>query len=288
MIYKVTKAEIIKSQKGDKFFSLTLNNSITVRKIFPFRSKSKYDDLYNLYCKNKGISFLIGKYIYVDIEKNQYGYTFNRIDCFDIIGDFENRISSYKTPFRFYSEFYDLLKKGNRRIDTNGTLRLKFPYEQFGINKNGICYQIDHNDILSSFIEKLENYKAPFRMDIHFNIYEILKEKKYGKIKEDIIQLPSPYNKYEVNKHGLCYFKSENLYGFVDLDNISLIYDAIQKRDLCSSSDNVIIYSLYKEYISYSSTKTKRYSSKVTSRSNGVLLRVGDLISKEYYDLALK
>lgn len=288
MIYKVKMAEIITSPKGHQFFSLTLNNDIIAKKIFPFRSKRINDELYNLYCKHNGISFIVGKYIYLNVENNQYGYVFDSIDCFDIISEFENRISSYKTPFRFYREFYDLLNRRNRRIEADGTLRLNFPYEKFGFNKEGVCYQIDHKDILSSLIETLECYKSPFRMDVHFNIYEILKEKKYGTIKKDIIELPSPYTNYEVNKYGLCYLKSENLYGFVDFDNISVIYDVIEKRDMCSSSDVIKNYSLYKDHIFYSYERTKRYSSKVTSRSSGILLRVGDLITKEYYDLALK
>lgn len=289
MIYKVTKAEVIKSSKGHEFFCLTLNNSITVKKIFPFRNKKQHDDLYQLYCQNNGIDFLVGKYIYTYIENTQYGYTFDRIDCFDIIDSFKNLISSYETPFSFYSGFYDLLKRtNNRKIQTNGTLRLNFPYDNLGINKDGICYQLDHKDILNSFIEKLDNYKAPFRMNVHFNIYDILKEKKYGRIRENIIKLPHPYTKYEVNEHGLCYLKSENLYGFVDFDNISLIYNALRKMELGSTSNTVKTYELYKGHISYSYTSTKRYSSKVTGHSSGILLRIGDLISKKHYDLALK
>lgn len=288
MIYKVTKAEIIKSPKGHEFFSLKLNNSITAKKIFPFRSKSKYDELYNLYLKNKGIDFIVGKYIYANIEKNQYGYVFDRIDCFDIVGEFENLVSSYKSPFSFYKEFYELLKKGNREIETDGTLRLKYPNDHLGINKDGICFQIDHEDIISSFIEKIKTYNSPFRMEMKFNIYNILREKKYGSHKNDIISLPSPYSDYEVNKYGLCYLKCENLYGFVDENNIIVIYNTIYKNKQHPNPDKIDSYSLKKFSIEYSSTNTKRYSSKITSRHNSTVLKIGDLISKEHYELALK
>lgn len=161
-IYKVTNTKITKSKNGYTIFNLELNNKIWASKLAPVRKIDKLiDKLYQLYKNENSLNSLIGKFITISLEKDNYGIKFSYISHYDSLVEFKELLDkSEKKAFSTDIPIYNFLKSQNYPINTDSSITLKSPYNYFNImNKNGltICYpnNLKSDELTFENIEKI-------------------------------------------------------------------------------------------------------------------------------------
>ncbi len=95
-----------------------------------------------LYSENKGVDFLIGKYISLSITKSSYGYEFTSITSFDALQDFKKELDASKgSPFSTRIAIYNFLES-RRKIEPDGSIKIN---SEFGDMRlfGGFCCQFD-------------------------------------------------------------------------------------------------------------------------------------------------
>lgn len=161
-IYKVTNTKITNSKNGYTIFNLELNNKIWATKLAPVRKlDKKYNKLYQMYETEQSLDSLIGKFITVSLEKDNYGIKFSHISNYDSLDKFKELLDkSEKKAFSTNIPIYNFLKSQNYPINVDGSITLKNPYDYFNImDKNGstICYPyyLKSDELTFENIEKI-------------------------------------------------------------------------------------------------------------------------------------
>jgi len=144
-IYKVTNTKITKSKNGYTIFNLELNSKIWASKLAPIRNRDKkYDKLYQLYENEQSLNSLIGKFVTISLEKDNYGVKFDYLSNYDSLKEFKDLLDkSEKKAFSTDIPIYNFLKAQKYPINTDGSITLKSPYSYFNIKDNNgitICY----------------------------------------------------------------------------------------------------------------------------------------------------
>jgi len=161
-IYKITDTKITKSKNGYTIFNLELNNKIWASKLAPIRTRDKkYNKLYQIYEKEQSLNSLIGKFITISLERDNYGVNFSSISHYDSLEKFKELLDkSEKKAFSTDIQIYNFLKAQNYPINTDGSITLKIPYDYFNIkDENGtiICYpnNLKSDELTFENIEKI-------------------------------------------------------------------------------------------------------------------------------------
>jgi len=96
---------------------------------------------------NESISFLIGKYIYLELKKNDYGYEIGEISNFDVVTAFSDALIACEgRPFETELYVYELLVKTGRPVEANGSIKLKTNFEDMRVSVvNGFAICQEHN-----------------------------------------------------------------------------------------------------------------------------------------------
>lgn len=139
--YKITAAVVNKTKNGYDIFKLQLNNSVWASKLAPLKSRDqKYCHLYKIFKEYGSLQSMIGKYVVVNLNESQYGLELGTIYSYDMVYDFKNMLDKYKKkPFSTNLPIYTFLKSHNYTIESDGSIRLKKPYDfYYLIERNGI------------------------------------------------------------------------------------------------------------------------------------------------------
>lgn len=150
-IYKITSVNEKQTKKGDKVYSIQLNNTIIINNVNPDKnwksSGKKNMGLINLVhdfwiTNNHSLKKLVGKLIYARCVNSDFGVQFDRISSLDIINDFKEKLDeSDCEAFITNLPIYDLLVEMNYKIENDNikSIPLKKPYEKYSIFKENEC-----------------------------------------------------------------------------------------------------------------------------------------------------
>jgi len=94
-IYKITNTKITESKNGYTIFNLEFNNKIWGSKLAPIRKlEKKYSKLYQIYEKEQSLNSLIGKFVTISLERDNYGIKFNHISHYNSLEDFKELLDN--------------------------------------------------------------------------------------------------------------------------------------------------------------------------------------------------
>ncbi len=237
-IYKITNTKITKSKNGYTIFNLELNSKIWASKLAPVRKlDKKYDKLYQIYEKELSLNSLIGKFVTISLEKDNYGIKFNHISHYNSLEDFKKLLDeSGKKAFSTDIPIYNFLKSLKYPINIDGSITLKNPYAYFNIvDKDGltICYP---NNLQSD--------------ELTFENITIIYDHFYKNV-----SLP-PYKRNSVDVGAKSYYTiSMKDVAIVRMDNhVKVSYKMTANRDYNKWIPKIILKigdKLYKEHIEY-------------------------------------
>ena len=273
-------------------YDMQLDGSIWIKDIYPHfkwpngKINGKHDDGLASFYKSHSESLegLLGNYISAYFGVYKHFHTTST----DIVSDFiillaEANGRAFKAKF----PIYDFLKRINRSLNPDGSIRLRGSYSGYNVDSENLCYP-NTIDLL------LKNYKTDFdkaekkAFQFDFSIYNILKRMKFDLNKDNSITLTGEYSIYNVSINNICYpnTKEPNTLTSDNIDRIWEHFFCNKKIESTStlksettkwySRDDCSIYISYEKYHDRSETKTD------ISRGKHAILRIGDALDAEH------
>ena len=235
-IYKVTNTKITTSKNGYTIFNLELNYKVWASMLAPIRkSEQMFNRFYKIYKTEQSLDSLIGKFLTILLEYDNYGIKIKKIEYFDSLLCFKELLDkSNNKAFTTDIPVYHFLMSQKYHINSDGSITLKKPYNHFNIIKQDGLTVI-----------------YPNQPKIDELTFENIK-KKYNYFYKDVPL--SPYDKTEDGDGENSYFSMTNI-AIVRMDNYSRVsnkmttscdYNYWAKKTILKIGDK-----LPEEYIEY-------------------------------------